>query len=170
MEFTITVERAAETATKLNQVAMQMDDLSARELENGLNRLLVDLTEEVKDRTPHFTGGLEASIFNEIRVSGQSLEGLVSTPLVYGPPIEFGRKPGKMPPVDALKSWAARKLGDEKLAFVVARAIARKGYSSLQHTDKQQMFQDAWDQNQSLIEQHLTDLHVHVSEALLKTL
>ena len=31
------------------------------------------------------------------------------------------------PPVEALKGWAKRQLGDEKLAFVVARAISRTG-------------------------------------------
>ena len=41
--------------------------------------------------------------------------------------LEYGRQPGRMPPVEALKVWSAQKLGDEKLAYVVARNIARRG-------------------------------------------
>jgi hypothetical protein len=40
--------------------------------------------------------------------------------------VELGTKP-HFPPVDALRGWTRRHLGDEDLAFVVARAIARKG-------------------------------------------
>jgi len=32
------------------------------------------------------------------------------------------------PPSGDLRAWARRKLGDERLAFVVARAIKRRGF------------------------------------------
>jgi hypothetical protein len=35
--------------------------------------------------------------------------------------------PPFMPPVSAFEGWAARVLGDPKLAFVVARSVGRKG-------------------------------------------
>jgi len=39
-----------------------------------------------------------------------------------------GRRAGaKIPPSKALRSWAARKLGNANLAFAVARSIAKKG-------------------------------------------
>lgn len=38
--------------------------------------------------------------------------------------VHEGRKPGKMPPIDAVESWAKRKGIDP---FLVARAIGRKG-------------------------------------------
>lgn len=41
--------------------------------------------------------------------------------------VERGRKPGKMPPSKALRPWAEKRLGDGRLAFVVARAIGRRG-------------------------------------------
>lgn len=41
--------------------------------------------------------------------------------------LETGRKPGKMPPVDALKRWARFRLGNEDLAFPVAKKIASRG-------------------------------------------
>ncbi len=42
-------------------------------------------------------------------------------------PLEYGRRPGSYPPTEALKRWCKLKLGDEKLAFVVARKIAQRG-------------------------------------------
>lgn len=45
----------------------------------------------------------------------------------YGYVQEYGRKPGKMPPVGAIKRWARIKLGDEGLGYPIARSIARKG-------------------------------------------
>lgn len=42
--------------------------------------------------------------------------------------VHEGRRPGaKAPPVDAIKQWLHDKGADEKMAFVVARAIARRG-------------------------------------------
>lgn len=40
---------------------------------------------------------------------------------------EYGRGTGKFPPVESIRQWASQKLGDESLAFVVAKAIAAKG-------------------------------------------
>jgi len=41
--------------------------------------------------------------------------------------LETGRAKGKMPPIGALKRWARLKLGDENLAFAVAKKIAKEG-------------------------------------------
>jgi hypothetical protein len=51
---------------------------------------------------------------------------IVGTNVVYAPSIEYGRKPGKFPPLQPLKERAWRKLGDENLGFVVARKIAEE--------------------------------------------
>jgi HK97 gp10 family phage protein len=45
----------------------------------------------------------------------------------YGGAVEFGRRPGKFPPISALERWAALKLGTPGLGFVIARKIAREG-------------------------------------------
>jgi hypothetical protein len=46
----------------------------------------------------------------------------------YAEYTEVGRRAGKMPPVDSLKRWAKIVLGNENLAFAVAKSIAKKGY------------------------------------------
>ena len=163
MEFTITVQRAEEIAAKLRQVAAWMDDRLLRSVADELQAIGGLLEGQVKQRTPTDTGVLRASVFSELRITGQSLEEIISSPLVYGTPVEFGSKP-HFPPPDALKAWARRKLGDEKLAFVVARAIAKRG------TKPNNMFQDAWDANVGQVQQMLDNIGVHVSEELLRQL
>lgn len=44
----------------------------------------------------------------------------------YAVALEEGTAPFH-PPISALKGWARRKLGNEKLAYPVAKSIARKG-------------------------------------------
>ena len=38
-----------------------------------------------------------------------------------------GRGPGKSPPIEPIRRWAALRLGDPALAYAVARKIAREG-------------------------------------------
>lgn len=55
-----------------------------------------------------------------------SIEAVVEANADYASYVEWGTRP-HFPPVEALKDWAAKFLGDEKLAFLVARAISRRG-------------------------------------------
>lgn len=74
------------------------------------------------------TGELESSVIGEA-----SPEELVIYSKIYGDILlEFGRKPGKMPPIEALEDWAETRLGDANLAYLVARSIARKGTKKYQ--------------------------------------
>jgi hypothetical protein len=96
-------------------------------------RISVDTIQaEVVARTPVNTGALRGSIGTEIRGERLDLRGEVATSILYGEPVEYGRKPGKMPPVDAIEYWVIRKGiagGDEArgVAFAIARAIGRRG-------------------------------------------
>lgn len=166
MEFTIKVARADETGKRLERLSQRIDSISRETAEDRLRLIAEFLVGEVKKRTPKGVsagGGLEGSIFQEVRTTGVAVEAIVSTPLVYGPPVEFGSEP-HFPPSDALKGWAKRKLGDEKLAYVVARAISRRG------TKPQEMFQKAWDENLGQVQSLLAEIGLHVSRELLKNL
>lgn len=55
------------------------------------------------------------------------MEARIGTNLVYAPVMEFGRRPGRMPPPQALAGWARRHGFPDTALFVLARAIARKG-------------------------------------------
>lgn len=41
--------------------------------------------------------------------------------------VERGRQAGSMPPVAAISAWAGRKLGNPRLGWPIAKAIARRG-------------------------------------------
>ena len=54
----------------------------------------------------------------------------------YGIFVEYGRAPGKMPPVDAIRLWAVRKLGlsgkeADSAAWGIAKHIAKEGTEGL---------------------------------------
>ena len=80
---------------------------------------------------PVFRGLMRVSIAQNVAEDGNRIVGEVGSGLVYASVVEEGRSPwpGRMPPADGdLRTWARRKLGDARLAFVVARAIKRRGY------------------------------------------
>jgi len=80
---------------------------------------------------PVFRGLLRVSIAQNVAEEGSRITGEVGSGLAYASVIEEGRNPwpGAMPPPSGdLRAWARRKLGDERLAFVVARAIKRRGF------------------------------------------
>lgn len=106
----------------------------------------LDLIEEqIKLRTPVNIGALRGSIARGEPIRrGAALEGIVGTPLVYGLPVELGRRPGgKMPPVDAILFWVIRKQLVSRaeapdFAWAIAKKIARDG------TEGAFMFQDGF--------------------------
>ena len=73
------------------------------------------------------TGKLRSSIQLYPKEKG-SLEYILADGVDYGIHVEFGTEPDRrMPPIDPLKGWSRRVLGDEGLAFAVARKIASEG-------------------------------------------
>ncbi len=53
--------------------------------------------------------------------------------------LETGRKPGRMPPPQALERWASLKLGNRAAAFQVARKIASSGTQKFQQKGPKQL-------------------------------
>ncbi len=73
------------------------------------------------------TGTLAQSIQpGDIIVSDVNVVAYIDANADYASYVENGTRP-HFPPVDALKDWAAKFLGDPNLAFLVARAISRRG-------------------------------------------
>ena len=121
------------------------------------------LRREVMTRTPvGAIGNLRGSIFTEIRGEGRgALRGVVGSRAPYAGYVEFGRRPGgAMPPWregSPLYRWVVRNLesrdGDfESAAFLVARAIARRGIPG------RRMFARAFEENQSRIDKRIREL------------
>ena len=86
---------------------------------------------EVVERTPTAHGTLRSSVFTEERVNGDSVLGVVGSPLSYATYVELGTRP-HFPPIEPLIDWVKTKLGvvDKEargVAFLIARAIAARG-------------------------------------------
>lgn len=82
---------------------------------------------EVLPFTPHAFGYLRNSIgTRKATMYGSTVTGLVISTALYGAAVEDGSRP-HWPPIEPLRLWAKRKLGDEGAAFPVARAIAKRG-------------------------------------------
>jgi len=131
MTYTVTVDTSA-----LSAYAAQWDNLAAiaqPELDRAMTEALAVLEGEIVGRTPVNTGFLRSSFGTTQRRTPMAVEGEVRSVSTYAAPVEFGRLPGKMPPVDAIEYWVRRKLGitgdreARSVAFAIARSIGKKG-------------------------------------------
>jgi len=119
IEFTNKLDRAPQVIAKHTKLAM--------------HKSLSALGQPIATGTPVNTGALRGSEATEIRGQGAEIWGRIFTPLEYGAPVEHGRKPGKMPSIDAIQYWVERKGiandGEDprQVAFLIARAIGRRG-------------------------------------------
>lgn len=78
---------------------------------------------DAKRNAPVDTGVLRASITPGVESRNNTTTGVVGSNVVYAPMMELGTRP-HWPPLAALETWARRH---GTTAFVVARAIARRG-------------------------------------------
>ena len=130
-----------------------MPETMGQQAGRAMTLSLALLEREVARRTPVSTGLLRGSIFSAQQ--GQPVRwhrGVVGTPNKYAPYVEAGRRPGRMPPVAVLARWAQLKLGDSRLGYVVARAIARRG------TKGAHMFKNAARDNLARVQGFWTDV------------
>jgi hypothetical protein len=73
---------------------------------------------------PKNSGELHRSIKADIK----PLSARVFSTANYAVPVEVGRrKNSRMPPLEPIRAWLRSKRKDPRLAYVVARAIARRG-------------------------------------------
>lgn len=101
----------------------------------AMRKSLAIIETNVVSRTPvGVSGQLRQGWSSQVR--GTPLEatfyGKVMNPIVYGLPVEEGRRPGKMPPIAPIELWVIRKLGivgadSRGVAYLVARKIGRSG-------------------------------------------
>jgi len=96
-----------------------------REMEAETSRVIVPAAAAA---SPVFTGALRGSWRGSALSTGIAFGGTAGSSLQYAPPIESGRRAGApQPPPGALDAWVSSHLGRGVSAFVVGRAIARRG-------------------------------------------
>jgi len=72
-------------------------------------------------------GAFRGANYIQLTGNASSVGGKVANRSPHAFYVEYGRKPGKRPPVAALRGWAGRVLGDENAAFALAKAIGLRG-------------------------------------------
>lgn len=121
--------------------AAQSQQILRHQVAIGMTLLVEEIANEARLRTPADTGILRGAIATKVTqgvsathlVQGEVFTGRQAPYALY---VEEGTRP-HFPPRAPLEAWARRKLGDGRLWFVVARAIARRG------TRARHMFRDA---------------------------
>lgn len=122
----ITLKGAAETVKLLERVPQRLGLALVRAMRDSA----ILIQSLAKANAPVFRGLLRASILQSVELEGNKIVGRVGSALAYAPVVEFGRSAGWFPNVRELRTWARRKLGDARLAFVVGRAIQRRGFKA----------------------------------------
>lgn len=134
---------------------------------------LLMVERDARRNAPQDTRRLAGSITSDIRGTGLAIEGRVGPSVQYGRFVEFGRRPGRMPPPDALIGWVrrhssarfARKTASREAelrsrAFMVARAIGRRGVRA------QPYLRPAYDSNRAAIAALFARMGVRVTAQL----
>ena len=106
----------------------------------ALTKAAIRVQTTAKLLAPKNDGQLADSIEREVRTNYAK----VGTNEDYAPWVEYGTNP-HWPPLDPIKTWAKKVLGDERLGFVVAKKIAKKG------TSPQPFLRPAFDKSKSYI-------------------
>lgn len=127
-DITIDFDEIVKEAEKLG-VAPEVIN---REMLTAVQASLDAFEQAVVVETPVNTGHLRGSINSVVYGSPPDFFGVVSSPILYASPVEYGRKPGRQPPVDAIAYWVRRKnlVPDdqvESVAYLIARHIGRYG-------------------------------------------
>lgn len=94
------------------------------QLRATMERACLLIEADARSRVAQDTRHLMGSITHRIRGTGATLVGEVGPSRGYGVYVEFGRRPGKPPPVSALMGWAHRH---NMNPYALARAIGRRG-------------------------------------------
>ena len=109
-----------EAQRKMDQTAK---DLRGTAMVEAMRDATMLVTRSARINAPVDTGRLRASIVPEVVQRDNVVKGIVGSNVKYAPYMELGTRP-HWPPIQALEVWARRH---NMTAFVVARAIARRG-------------------------------------------
>lgn len=122
---------------KINNAFSRFPQTVTKHVRKGMQESVIEVKKNIVsgEDFPVFMGALRRSIGSEVRSEGAEIVGVVGSSLKdeeYPKVMEFGRKPGTMPPVESLVRWVHLKLqpGEGKelsVAFLVARKIKARG-------------------------------------------
>lgn len=125
--YTVEIQGLSETIAALGKY----DATAQKELVNAMTESVKAIAWSARNKAPYYQGNLAGSMTSRVIGTGSYIIGEVysdAQPAIYPLVMEYGRRAGaKPPPVAAIRPWVADVLGDESLAYVVARSIGIKG-------------------------------------------
>ena len=97
------------------------------------NELVKEVIQEMSEHRT--TGELEGSVMgvatdNKVEIRSNSYGDIV---------LEYGRKPGRFPPVEPLERWAMLHGMDKGAGYLIARKIAQRGNEKYRRGDEKQI-------------------------------
>lgn len=129
--------RITHNVTGLQKLVERYPTIARQQSEAVLELVAARIVSDVTAKTPTsgngflragnvYSVGQEVTTGRVVAKMGNALE--------YARPIENGRRPGSMPPVEPIRYWVERKLGlqmpeSKGVAFAIARSIMQRGYS-----------------------------------------
>jgi hypothetical protein len=134
----------------LSSALKAMDKVSeaqiAKRARAAMDESLSFLQTEVRNNTPVDTGIGRGSVYTAHQGTVVNLRGRVASPEIYMQVLESGRRAGAPPPPLApIRRWLERHGMDAGLAFVVARAIGRRGQKP------HHMFRNAFEKGRTVV-------------------
>lgn len=123
-KITMRIDGLDQLAADMRKAGSQFLNLLTQAMDNSTTLIQNRGRENITAGGTSYTGNLRRSIQKK---PSTPTRGLVTVGEKYGAAVEFGRKPGAMPPVEPLERWAKVKLGQSGLGFVIARKIGRSG-------------------------------------------
>ena len=118
-------------AKELSAALKSSNPVIMKALTDAINKTALAVERKAKQNAPHLSGGLQGSLHREAAVATRdNVTAKVGTNLIYGRAQEYGFPPGYVFPnwkSASMQKFAKEKLGNAKLAFVVARGIFQKG-------------------------------------------
>lgn len=122
MQLLVEVKGATELANDFTDAARRFPKEQQEAMDTALLLIERDARLNVRQDTRALMGSISSR--SKTQGGGHTLIGTVGPSRNYGYWVEFGRRPGKWPPIAAVEGWA-RRHGISP--FLVARAIGRKG-------------------------------------------
>lgn len=122
--FYMKIEGLEELREDFRRAGANFDPLARQAMIKATTKIKESAKDNIRQNGTTFQGNLARSI--TVR-EATAQRGVVAVGESYGAPVEFGRRPGKMPPVAPIERWAKLKLGAPGAGYVIARKIATKG-------------------------------------------
>lgn len=145
----------------------QIDEVVEREIRKAVRRAMAVIETNVVGFTPiGATKNLSQSWGIEVRSIPAGVRGELGSSLIYALPVEKGRRPGRMPPIDPIHLWVVRKgiappAEARQVAFLIARAIGRRG------TKGAKMLQKGMKRSEPMIQRLFDDVARKIIESLV---